>query len=435
MTTRNEAARATASGARILPLHGQAQSYAWGSPTAIPNLLGAVATGEPVAELWLGTHPVATALAEDDGIRRPATNLVGQLPFLLKVLAAEKALSLQVHPDLAQARAGFDADDAAGLGLGDPRRRYRDRNHKPELIVALSPFRALAGVRDPGRTLAIVARLGSPALTAAFRPLADDPSGGAAQVLRSLLTMPREPARDLVRDLVATARRLAAGPHDAAAPGTPSAETDDTATDRAAADGVAADGVEADDVARAADLIGLLAAAHPGDVGIAAALLLNDVTLRPGEGLFQPARLLHAYVSGLGIEIMATSDNVLRGGLTPKHIDVDELLRILDPTPSAAPILMPCTLAVSPGGLLRGWDVPVGDFALTEAICTGGALNVGRPVVLLAIEGAVRVTGTADNGTIVAPVELRGGRSALLAGSAALTLTGTGRVFLAAPGR
>ncbi|ABD10132.1 mannose-6-phosphate isomerase, type 1 [Frankia casuarinae] len=433
MTTRNEPARATASGARVLPLHGQAQSYAWGSPTAIPNLLGAAATGEPVAELWLGTHPVATALAEDDGIRRPATDLVGQLPFLLKVLAAEKALSLQVHPDLAQARAGFDADDAAGLGLGDPRRRYRDRNHKPELIVALSPFRALAGMRDPGRTLAIVARLGSPALTAAFRPLADDPSGGAAQVLRSLLTMPREPARDLVRGLVATARRLAAGPYGAAAPtapGPPSAETDDTATD-----GAAVDGAEADDVARAADLIGLLAAAHPGDVGIAAALLLNDVTLRPGEGLFQPARLLHAYVSGLGIEIMAASDNVLRGGLTPKHIDVDELLRILDPTPSAAPILMPRTLAVSSGGLLRGWDVPVGDFALTEAICTGGALDVGRPMLLLAIEGAVRVTGTADDGTTVAPVELRGGRSALLAGSAALTLTGTGRVFLAASGR
>jgi mannose-6-phosphate isomerase len=245
--------------------------------------------------------------------------------------------------------------------------------------------------------------------------------------------MPREPARDLVRGLVATARRLAAGPYGAAAPtapGPPSAETDDTATD-----GAAVDGAEADDVARAADLIGLLAAAHPGDVGIAAALLLNDVTLRPGEGLFQPARLLHAYVSGLGIEIMAASDNVLRGGLTPKHIDVDELLRILDPTPSAAPILMPRTLAVSSGGLLRGWDVPVGDFALTEAICTGGALDVGRPMLLLAIEGAVRVTGTADDGTTVAPVELRGGRSALLAGSAALTLTGTGRVFLAASGR
>ncbi|CAJ59929.1 mannose-6-phosphate isomerase [Frankia alni ACN14a] len=421
---------------RLLALHGAEQPYAWGSATAIPELLGTPAAGGPVAELWLGTHPVAPALAETDGARRPAADLVGPLPFLLKVLAADKALSLQVHPDLAQAAAGFDVDDAAGLAVDDSRRRYRDRNHKPELIVALSPFRALAGVRDPARTLAVARALEVPALLGAFRPLVDDPAAGAATVLRTLLTMPPGPAGELVGALVAAADQLrrarGRGPTGAEAAdadaGGGGGDSGGGSTRQDPVDGGGSD------VARAVDLIGRLAAAHPGDVGIAAALLLNDVTLRPGEGLFQPARMLHAYVAGLGIEIMATSDNVLRGGLTPKHIDVDELLRIFDPTPSDAPVRSPRTVTDSPGGLLRGWDVPVADFALTEAVCTGGSVPVGRPTVLLAVEGRVEVTALADDGTAVAPLQLRRGGSALVAGRAAVTLTGTGRVFLAAPG-
>ncbi|MCK9893800.1 mannose-6-phosphate isomerase, class I [Frankia sp. AgB32] len=400
---------ATVGPARLLALHGAEQAYAWGSPTAIPDLLGTPADGDPVAELWLGTHPVAPALAEADGVRLPAADLVGPLPFLLKVLAADKALSLQVHPDLDQARAGYDADEAAGLAVDGPERRYRDRNHKPELVVALTPFRALAGMRDPARTLAVVAGLGSPALAAAFRPLADDPRSGTATVLRTLLTMPAQPARALVRELITAAGRLRGGESPTGVDGPP------------------------DDLGRAADLVARLAAAHPGDVGIAAALLLNDVTLRPGEGLFQPARMLHAYVAGLGIEIMATSDNVLRGGLTPKHIDVDELLRILDPTPVAAPLLTPRTLRVGPSGLLRGWDVPVTDFVLTEAVLAGGRLAVGRPTVLLVVDGEVVADATAD-GKPVGPLTLRRGASALVTAPAEVTLTGHGRVFLAAHG-
>nr|WP_232292130.1 type I phosphomannose isomerase catalytic subunit [Frankia sp. QA3] len=414
---------------RLLALHGAEQPYAWGSVTAIPELLGTPAAGGPVAELWLGTHPVAPALVEADGARRPAADLVGPLPFLLKVLAADKALSLQVHPDLVQAAVGFDADEAAGLAVDDPRRRYRDRNHKPELIVALSPFRALAGVRDPARTLAVVEGLGTPALVAAFRPLADDPAAGAATVLGTLLTMPAGPAEKLIDAVVSAADRL----HRACGRSPAGGEAEGGSSGRPALEDPTDDGE--DDLARAADLVGRLAAAHPGDVGIAAALLLNDVTLRPGEGLFQPARMLHAYVAGLGIEIMATSDNVLRGGLTPKHIDVDELLRIFDPTPSDAPVRTPRTVADSPGGLLLGWDVPVADFALTEAVCTGGSVPVGHPTVLLAVEGRVEVTATAGDGTPAAPLELRRGESALVAGQAAVTLTGTGRVFLAAAGR
>ncbi|MBL7496886.1 mannose-6-phosphate isomerase, class I [Frankia sp. CNm7] len=405
--------------ARLLPLYGQVQNYAWGSPDAIYDLLGEPPGGQPAAELWLGTHPVAPAEVDDAGRRRPAVELVGELPFLLKVLAAEKALSLQVHPDLATARAGFDAEERAGVPRDAPRRRYRDPNHKPELIVALTPFRALAGIREPRRTLAVVEALGVDGLTAAFRPLAADPARGAAAVLRTLLTLPRERGRALAGELTR------------------------------AATGVAARAQAAPDLVLAADLVGRLAVAHPGDVGIAAALLLNDVTLRPGEALFQPARLLHAYVHGVGIEIMATSDNVLRGGLTPKHIDVDELLRLLDPAPSAAPVLAAKTLRAGAGGLVRYWPVPVDDFVLAEAICAGGEVTLNRPAVLLAVDGAVDVrvasaplaAGAAEAGgeraglePAAEPSRLARGQAAVLTAPATVTLSGAGRVFAARPG-
>ncbi|MBL7490891.1 mannose-6-phosphate isomerase, class I [Frankia sp. AgB1.9] len=423
---------AEAASPRVLPLYGQVQHYAWGSPDAIYDLLGEAPSGEPAAELWLGTHPVAPSDCDDAGRRRPAAELVGQLPFLLKVLAAEKALSLQVHPDRAQARAGFDSEERAGVPRNAPERRYRDPNHKPELIVALTPFRALAGVRAPARTLAIIEAFGVADLSAAFRPLVTDPNGGAATVLRTLLTLPRERGRALAGELTRAAATVSQR-----------AEASSGATSAGAAD-----------LARAADLVGRLAAAHPGDVGIAAALLLNDVTLSPGEALFQPARLLHAYVHGVGIEIMATSDNVLRGGLTPKHIDVDELLRLVDPAPSDAPVLRASTLRAGTGGLVRYWPVPVDDFVLAEAICAGGEVTLNRPAVLLAVDGTVDVEVGATGGPADAPegdpgkgedvaagaatggssLRLTRGQSAMLTGPATVTLRGAGRVFAARPG-
>jgi mannose-6-phosphate isomerase len=422
---RPDAAAAGEPAVGIFSLHGKIQDYAWGSPTAIYELLGMPPTGAPAAEMWLGTHPVAPSEVSDASdapgkaaaggqggrgragpLRRPAADVVGELPFLLKVLAADKALSLQVHPDIRAARAGFAAEQAARVPLGDPARRYRDANHKPELLVALTPFRALAGVREPQRSLAVVQGLGCPALVEAFTPLAQDPAGGAATVLRALLTLPRDRGRALAAAVTAAAASVPAGAADP-------------------------------DLARAAELVARLDAAHPGDVGIAAALLLHDVTLRPGEGLYQPARMLHAYVHGVGIEIMATSDNVLRGGLTPKHIDVDELLRILDPTPAEAPVRTPRTVARSEGGLVRTWDVPVGDFALAEAVCHGTVEipaavtpGIGMPTILLAVDGEVEAS--AGGAT---PLTLRRGRSALAVGVPSLTLAGGGRVFLASPGR
>jgi mannose-6-phosphate isomerase len=405
---------------RILRLVGRIRTYDWGSPTAIYDLLGDAATGQPAAELWFGTHPSGPSTVATRHGPRPAVEVVGALPFLLKVLAADKALSLQVHPDMAQARAGFAGEERSGVPRDAAQRRYRDPNHKPELIVALTPFRALAGIRDPRRTLAVVHGLGHPPLEAAFAPLGRNPATGAAAVLRTLLTMPADQAHAVTSGLITAAAGI--GPR----------------ADPA--------------VAAAADLVHRLAAAHPGDVGIAAALLLNDVALRPGEALFQPARLLHAYVHGVGIEIMATSDNVLRGGLTPKHIDVDELLRVLDPAPTPAPVLTPRIVLTTAGTTVRTWDVPVTDFLLAEAVCDtplpdrpggdppaghhaapDGAVPVTCPAILLAIDGTVDVRGA--GGTVA---RLHRGQAAVIspgpAEPARLTFTGVGRVFLASPG-
>jgi len=394
----------------VLPLLGRLRDYPWGSPDAIYELLGVPPTGRPGAELWLGTHPADPAEVQTPAGLRPASERLGTLPFLLKVLAAETPLSLQVHPTRQQAEAGFDADERAGIPLTAAHRRYKDRNHKPELIVALTPFRALAGIRDPRTTLAVVDALGDERARAVFAPLTEP--GGTAAVLRSLLTMTAAEGAALADGLAGAAAGVAPGE---------------------------------DATGRAGDLVRALAAMYPGDVGIAVALLLHDITIEPGDGLFQPARMLHSYVHGVGIEIMAASDNVLRGGLTPKHIDVPELLAVLDPTPAPPPVVRPRTLLAGPGGTVLGWDVPVDDFALRALDCHGEVTLPAAPVLLVTEgrlevaladegegegEGRGRIGGLAGGGRL----DLRRGQSAAVDGARNLTVRGTGRMFLAGAG-
>ena len=306
-------------GSEVLPLNGAVRNYAWGSPTVIPELLGQPPDGTAVAEIWFGAHPSASAsvLLPDGAACRLDHALAAEpqalggragLPFLVKILGAERSLSLQVHPTRAQAQAGYARDEREGLARDSPLRRYSDPNHKPELIVALTPFRALAGMRPPAEALRVAAGFECSALEEAFRPLAADPTpAGAHATLAGLLRLGASQLRATTQSLLLAA---------------PAA--------RAHRDPV---------LRRAADLVTLLADQHPGDVGITAALLLNDVTLSPGEGLFQPAGMLHAYVSGLGVEVMASSDNVLRAGLTHKPIAVDELLAVLDPACGPASVI------------------------------------------------------------------------------------------------
>ncbi len=327
--------------ARIHRLVNPVRHYAWGSHTAIPELLGMAApTAEPWAELWMGAHPVATSQVESrDGVepldafiaRNPqavlgaavAARFEGRLPFLFKVLAAAAPLSIQAHPSLAQAREGFERENREGVALDAPHRCYRDANHKPELICALTPFHALNRFREPGEIADRIAALREPALEAPVAALRDRPDRECLAAFFQRLWTLDEPARS-----AAIARGVDWALHTSGDP--------------------------------AARWVSALAARHPGDIGVLAPLLLNVVELAPGEAMFLPAGELHSYLEGLGIEIMANSDNVLRGGLTAKHVDVPELLRTLAFRTGAVERLRPRAVAA---GESR-YETPAEEFSL-----------------------------------------------------------------------
>jgi mannose-6-phosphate isomerase len=359
------------------------RDYAWGSTTAIPELLGTAPTGRPQAELWLGAHPGSPArLVGRDGTLADVVN--GRLPFLMKVLAATSNLSLQAHPTTAQAQAGFAAENAAGIALDAPERNYKDPFHKPELIYALSePFRALCGFRSVADTRTLLLPVsGDPRIAPLLDRLVDDAS--LRDVFEWLIT--RGPGVD---DLTAAVIEA-------------SAVDDDLAW----------------------DTVRFLADRNAGDPGIVISLLLNTVALTPGQVLYLPAGNIHAYLDGLGIELMASSDNVLRGGLTPKHVDVPELLKVLDFRPQPVPYLEP--ERPQPGVAVFRPDVP--DFVLTvvspDAAAAGVALPLTGPAIALCTSGTVTIGGH--------PLER--GHALYLADEPSLAISGDGMLFLASTG-
>ncbi|TXK16271.1 mannose-6-phosphate isomerase, class I [Homoserinibacter sp. GY 40078] len=357
------------------------RDYAWGSTTAIAGLLGTSPSGGPEAELWLGAHPGSPSRVVGDD--RTLLDVVeGRLPFLMKVLAADAPLSLQAHPTIAQAEEGFAREEAAGVPVDAPHRNYKDAFHKPEIIYALSdPFRALSGFRPVAETRAVLA------------PVADDPriaplverlSGDAAlQEVFAWLIERGEGVDDLVAAVVEAASTV---------------------------DGISWQTVRT------------LAEHYPGDPGIVISLLLHTVELRPGEVLYLPAGNIHAYLEGLGIELMASSDNVLRGGLTPKHVDVPELLSVLDFRPLPAPFLAPSEL--EPGVSVYRPGVP--DFQLTvvspDAAESGVEVRLGGPAIVLCTSGEVAL----ENGPSIA----RGG-AVYVDGEDWLGVRGRGMLFIA----
>jgi mannose-6-phosphate isomerase len=399
-------------------LDNPVRHYAWGSESDIPEFLGVPPDGTPQAELWMGAHPGAPSLALRGGTYRSLAELLTKdpdaelgpavaaqfgprLPFLLKVLAAGQPLSLQVHPDAARAAARF-ADPA---WAGD----YTDGHHKPELICALRDgFEALCGFRPVPGTLALLDELDVPGL-ARWRPLLE--RGAPADGLRALVT-----------------EILAAGgadPDDG--PGRGGGAESLTAT--IAAVGTAgrrlADG--GGDWAAAGRAYALVAAAYPGDPGVLVALLLNHAVLGAGEALFVAAGVPHCYLHGLGAEVMAASDNVLRAGLTSKRVNVPELLEILDFEP--APLRV---LHAEPDGIQDSYPVPVPDFRLGRLRPgTGGVvLPGGRPQILLTIDGTAGLRAPDGTG-----LELRRGQSAFLAARCAgVTVTGPATVLRATVG-
>jgi mannose-6-phosphate isomerase len=362
------------------------RDYAWGSTTAIPELLGTAPTGRPQAELWLGAHPGSPSrVVGSDGSTAGGTLADvarGRLPFLLKVLAAASNLSLQAHPSSEQALAGFEAENAAGIPIDAADRNYRDPFHKPELIYALSdPFRALCGFRPVAETRAVLqAGGGDPRLRPLLDRLVDDSS--LPGVFEWLIT------RGAGVDELLAAVVEVSGDHDAWR------------------------------------TVRFLAERNPGDPGIAISLLLNSVSLTPGQVLYLPAGNIHAYLEGLGIELMAASDNVLRGGLTSKHVDVPELLKVLDFRPSPVPYLEP--ERPQPGVEVFRPDVP--DFVLTvvsaDAATDGVSLPLSGPAIVLCTSGRASLNGH----------QLERGHAFYVAEEPSLAIGGDGMLFIASTG-
>jgi mannose-6-phosphate isomerase len=370
-------------------LDNPVRPYAWGSRTVIAELLGEpVPSPHPQAELWFGAHPADPShLVLADGRRVPLHDAVradpdrllgpertgrwgGRLPFLLKVLAADEPLSLQAHPSAVQAAAGYAREDAAGLPLDAPERNYRDASHKPELICALTEFHALVGFREPAATVRLLEALEVPDLAAHTMLLAGQPDhDGLRALFTTWITLPQSVLDRLVPALQDGCVRLAA-----------------------------TDG----EFRAEARVLLELSERYPGDAGVLAAALLNRVVLAPGEALFLPAGVLHTYLAGAGVEIMANSDNVLRGGLTPKHVDVPELLRVLDFGAPPPPVLRGC-----PDGRWARYRTPADEFLLRRLESgpepAGIPVPAGGPRILLCTAGSA---GVRDGGR---EVELRRG--------------------------
>jgi mannose-6-phosphate isomerase len=376
--------------------------YPWGSRTVIPELLGeSVPADRPHAELWVGAHPDEPSVLSDGrpldkAIAEDAERLLGpavverfgaRLPFLLKVLAAETPLSLQAHPTTAQAQVGYAAEEAAGIPHDDPTRTFKDPFHKPELLLALTTFEALCGFRPVEESLHCLAKLQVPELKPTIAALA---RGGLRAAIPQLLALTGDRRTELVHAVATAAARFVAA-----------ADPEFINTYRWAA---------------------ALAVTYPGDPGVVISLMCNHLKLAPGEAVFLPAGNLHAYLSGAGVEVMASSDNVLRGGLTAKHVDLAALIEVLDFTDGKVPVLHP---VLGPGGLR--YPVPVQDFDLTRVHLDeqSGALTTRGPQLLLCTEGTA-VLASAEG-----ELTLEKGRAAFVPAGAPVTARGPAVLYRA----
>ena len=350
----------------FLLMQNPIQGYDWGSHDALTTLFGIPnPAGKPQAELWMGAHPNGCSevvLAGDvqklSTLRERAPAAVlgeatqarfGSLPFLFKVLCAEKALSIQVHPSKAQAEAGFAREEAAGIDIKASNRNYKDPNHKPELVFALTPYQAMNGFRAIPAILALFERVKLATIADLVAALAANQNeAGLQHFFHQLLILTGPRKEDALAGLLAYA----------------AAHQDEETF----------------------ALVTSLAAQYPGDVGLFSPLLLNVVTLQPGQAMYLDACTPHAYVRGTGLEIMANSDNVLRAGLTPKYIDVAELL---DCTRCLAKPDDQILLSPRMEGAVQHYDVPVPDFTFSVYPAGEHALTTASAEILFAIDGTV----------------------------------------------
>ncbi|MCU1437129.1 MAG: Mannose-6-phosphate isomerase, class [Naasia sp.] len=392
----------------LLRIDGARRSYAWGSTDAMARFLGTEPDGEPFAELWLGAHPSApSTVLHEDGSREPldvllaanAAELLGdrataqhgeRLPFLMKLLAPGRPLSMQVHPSPEVAQRGFAAEEAAGVPLGSALRSFSDPFHKPEMVYALTAFEGLVGFREPAGAADLLAGFDHEPLAALGRELAADTgSAGLRRTIFELLDLGRY---DL--DIAVEESALRALTH-------PDAN------------------------ARAAyATVGELAGWYPGDAGAVISLLLNRVHLQPGELVFLGDGVPHAYLSGFGLELMANSDNVFRLGLTSKRVDAEAMVDSLDLTAVGVHV-------EAAAGPQHTFAPDVTEFALTVARVTDGApavLPERGPRVVLCTEGRIRVVDERSGDS----TELMRGEAGFVTATAnALRVEGSGALALA----
>lgn len=366
-------------------LHGIIRNYDWGSHTALAQLTGrSYPTAEPEAEMWFGAHPGSPSPLGADSSGNPGAKnnpvdtgdtllhaiesdpqatlgsemaeRYGRLPFLLKLLAADRALSIQVHPTKQQAEQGFARENAQNVPLDAFHRNYKDDNHKPELLVALTTFHALAGFRPIPQTLDLMDALGVDSLNPFAETLRNDPtSAGLRAVLEGFFGLQGAELSLVLDAVLPRAAEIAEVP-----------------------------GESPRWMVQTLRGIVKIAEQYPGDVGVLMALLLNHLVLEPGQAIYLDAGQLHAYLSGLGVEVMANSDNVLRGGLTSKNIDVPELMSLVSCEPLGDPTLQPDADG--------RYVTPAPEFSLQQ-LPTGGQADVEGPAIVLSTDDSVRVNG------------------------------------------
>jgi mannose-6-phosphate isomerase len=369
----------------LIRIQGQVKNYDWGSKDLIPNYFGTSESTVKIAEIWFGTHSLGESFSEPGGV--PLSKLIDKrLGFLVKFLAASKSLSIQVHPNKVQAQQGFEKEHNLGISLDDPTRLYKDSSHKPEALIALTEFHALCGFRPRAELSQVFSAFGK--TESEFLDLAQHLSSGKSldQIFKFLIGNTSLASRFLESVPVAQSDPLAQ---------------------------------------RGRDLVANLLEQYPGDNGSLVALMLNQVELSPGEAIFLPAGNIHAYLSGLGLEVMAASDNVLRCGLTPKHIDVAELLKIADFQELENPKIAPKKLAE---GLVE-YPVEVDDFRVYMAEVSGknilADIDLPSAAMVVCTAGEVAVSTSLDEREVLTKKQV-----VYVSGAKKISLSGSGTVFV-----
>jgi mannose-6-phosphate isomerase len=366
-------------------ISGVSKKYDWGSTDLLSDFFGLSKEIDAVAEIWFGTHPLgeSKSLADNQSL---SDSLGKRLRFLVKFLSAERALSIQVHPNSDQAKAGFDLEQGQAIPISDSKRNYKDASHKPEALIALTSFRALCGFRPRTDLATVFTEFGKsePQFASLAKKLLAEAS--LESIFQSLIE-----DSELVKRFTTTV-----------------------------------DSSQSNPVAmKARELVAKLLKQFPDDTGALVALMLNEVSLEPGEAIYLPAGNVHAYLSGLGLEVMAASDNVLRAGLTSKHIDVAEVLEIADFSELVEPRVRPKKLAE---GLIE-YPVDCSEFRIYRAEVSGknllADLDLPASAMVVCTAGEVAVSTSLDEREVLTKSEV-----VLASGAKKLSLSGSGTVFV-----